>query len=101
MKMNMKSLLGCTALLAVASTTSFAGVSCDELKTKIDDGLKAKGVANYSLTVIGKADTADGKVVGTCEGGSKQIVYKRDEGTVKPASETKPAADAKKPAATK
>jgi len=29
------------------------------------------------LEVVAKGAAADGKVVGTCEGGTKEIVYKR------------------------
>ena len=52
--------------------------SCEELKTEIAAKLDAKGVKGYSLDVAAKdADAADGKVVGTCEGGTKKIVYKK------------------------
>ena len=85
-----------------------AGLACSELKTKIEDGLKAKGVTAYTLTVVDKADTSDGKVVGTCEGGSKQIVYSRGAASAPAAkaetpakSEAPAAAPAKKPGAAK
>jgi hypothetical protein len=51
---------------------------CEELKTEIAAKLDAKGVKGYSLEIVAKdADAADGKVVGTCEGGTKKIVYKK------------------------
>jgi len=31
----------------------------------------------FTLTIVEKDAAEDGKVVGTCEGGSKKIVYKR------------------------
>ena len=54
-----------------------AGKSCDDLKSEIDAKIKAKGAATYTLEVVAKGSAADGKVVGTCEGGTKEIVYKR------------------------
>lgn len=31
----------------------------------------------YTLDVIGKDGQKEGKVIGTCDGGAKKIVYKR------------------------
>ncbi|NER61035.1 DUF1161 domain-containing protein, partial [Pseudomonas sp. MAFF212428] len=39
--------------------------------------LDAKGVSGYSLEIVDKGAATDGKVVGSCEGGTKEIVYKR------------------------
>lgn len=51
--------------------------TCDDLKTEIDIKLKAKGVKTFSLDIVSKADAKDQKVVGSCEGGSKKITYKK------------------------
>jgi Protein of unknown function (DUF1161) len=50
---------------------------CEELKSEIAQKLDAKGVKNYSLDIVEKDKDADGKVVGTCEGGTKKVVYRR------------------------
>ena len=63
------------AVLMLASSPAFAK-SCDELKAEIDAKIKAKGVTSYTLDVV-SGDAKDGKVVGSCEGGTKKIVYKR------------------------
>ena len=61
--------------------------SCDELKSEIAKKIEANGVTSYSLDIVAKDDNAEGKVVGTCEGGSKKIVYTRGApGSQKPAS---------------
>ena len=92
-------------LLLAACLFSFsvsAMASCDELKSQIDAKLQAKGVTSYTLDIVPVAPAAapvaasgataasgaaaatapakavDGKVVGTCEGDTKQIVYKRN-----------------------
>ena len=63
--------------LLFAATPSRAAKSCDELKDEIEAKLKAKNVQGYSLEVIASADVKEQKVVGSCEAGSKKIVYKK------------------------
>jgi hypothetical protein len=50
---------------------------CNELKSEIEAKIKKNGVEKFSLDVVDANAQADGKVVGTCEGGSKKIVYKK------------------------
>jgi ABC-type spermidine/putrescine transport system permease subunit II len=50
---------------------------CDELKGEIEAKIKKNGVEKFTLDIVEKDAQADGKVVGTCDGGSKKIVYKR------------------------
>jgi hypothetical protein len=72
----MKKLLLAIALSSV-SVTGFAAKNCDELKSEIDAKIKANGVTAFTLDVVDASATADGKVVGTCEGGAKKIIYKK------------------------
>ena len=68
------------AVLLLASVSAFAQAAkpCEELKGEIAKKLEAKGVKSYSLEIMAKDDKeGDGKVVGTCEGGAKKIVYLR------------------------
>jgi len=51
--------------------------ACEDLKSEIAAKLDAKGVKSYSLEIVPKDQESEGKVVGTCEGGSKKIVYKK------------------------
>ncbi|MFY9961945.1 hypothetical protein D3C81_614430 [compost metagenome] len=73
----MKKLVVAVALMTLAGTALAAGKPCEELKSEIAAKLDAKGVSGYSLEVVDKGAATDGKVVGTCEGGTKEIVYKR------------------------
>ena len=73
----MKKLMVALCLLSFAGGAFAAGKSCEELKSEIAEKLDAKGVSNYSLEIVDKGAAADGKVVGSCEGGTKEIVYKR------------------------
>ena len=64
--------------LILAAGHAMAAKPCEELKTEIAAQLDAKGVKHYTLDIIGKDDATDQKVVGSCGGGTKKIVYKRD-----------------------
>jgi hypothetical protein len=78
----------CASLCASAQT---AIKPCEDLKAEIAKKLDAKGVTNYTLTIVDKGKDSDGKTVGSCDGGTKSIVYQR----AAPASEPKPAQEQK------
>jgi len=50
---------------------------CGELKTEIEAKIKKNGVDKFTLDIVDADKQAEGKVVGTCDGGAKKIVYKR------------------------
>lgn len=72
--------------LSVISTAAFAGKSCDELKTDIAAKIDANHVAGYSLDIVTADQVGERKVVGSCEGGTKKIVYERKSSAPAPAS---------------
>ena len=72
----MKKLMMVAVLLMMASP-AFALKDCRELKSEIDAKIQANGVKNYSLEIVPNADVKDGKVVGSCDGGTKKIIYQR------------------------
>jgi hypothetical protein len=90
-------LLSCATLLLVTQA-AFAVVPCSELKTKIEDGMKEKGVQGFTLTVVPMSDAAEGKVVGTCDGGKSKIIYTKGEAPKPPKTEPS-LKDEQKPAA--
>jgi len=66
------------ALIAFALTPALAQKkSCDELKAEIEAKVKSKRVKVYSVDIVAAAEVKDAKVVGSCDGGAKKIVYKR------------------------
>lgn len=73
----MKKLLWAMSLMALAGSALAAGKPCEELKSEIDAKLQAKGVKGYVLEIVDK-DAGGGKVIGSCEGGTKEIVYRRE-----------------------
>jgi len=87
-----------TGGLAQTTPTALPHKSCDDLKAEISKKLDAKGVVGYTLEAVEKGREGGGKVVGTCDAGTKSLVYTRGGATTaeaKPA-EAKPA-DTKKP----
>lgn len=73
----MKNLRWAAVLLCLTGTAWADGKPCEELKAEIAAKLDAKGVSGYSLEIVDKGQSADGQVVGSCEKGTKEIVYKR------------------------
>jgi hypothetical protein len=63
--------------LCLAAAPVFAAKDCEELKAEIAAKLDAKGVVNYTLEIVPTEAVTDEKVVGSCEGGTKKITYKR------------------------
>ena len=63
-------------LLSLTASAAWA-TPCDTVKEQVDAKIKGHGVKNYSLDVVPAAEVKDQKVVGSCEGGAKKIVYKR------------------------
>lgn len=75
---------------SVPSNATTARKSCDDLKAEISKKLDAKGVVGYTLDPVDKGKEGDGKVVGTCDGGTKSLVYSRGgSASSKPAEEKK------------
>ena len=74
----MKKFMLAVGLLSLAGTVlADGGKPCEELKAEIAAKLDAKGVSGYSLEIVDKGAEAGGQIVGTCESGTKVIVYKR------------------------
>jgi len=65
------------AAALLLSAEASAGKPCEELKGEIAAKLDAKGVKGYTLEAVANDQVADRKVVGSCEGGAKKIVYTR------------------------
>ncbi len=77
---------------AQAQAPAQAAKPCEELKDEITKKLDAKGVKGYTLEIVAKDKDAEGKVVGTCDGDTKKIIY-----TKTPAPAATPAKEPPKP----
>jgi len=74
-------LIVAVAVLGLGFTTSGSvwaqAKACEELKSEIEAKIKKNGVEKFTLDIVDSDKQTDGKVVGTCQGGTKKIVYKR------------------------
>jgi hypothetical protein len=50
---------------------------CEDLRAEIDAKIKNNGVPVFTLDVVDMDAQVEGKVVGSCDGQTKKIVYKR------------------------
>ncbi|HUG72551.1 MAG TPA: DUF1161 domain-containing protein [Steroidobacteraceae bacterium] len=74
----MKTLTAIAGLMILAAAPAWGqSKSCEDLKAEIEEKIRNNGVAQFTLTIVDKDAPEDGKVVGTCGGGTKKIVYKR------------------------
>ena len=66
------------SLLATAALA--APKPCEELKAEIEAKIQARGVTSYTLEIVPNAEVSDpNMIVGSCEGGTKKIVYQRND----------------------
>ena len=64
----------------LAFNASAAIKSCEELKAEIEAKIQARGVTSYTLEIVPNSDVHDqNMVVGSCEGGTKKIIYQRND----------------------
>jgi len=81
-----------TLLFASALAWADGPKPCEVLKSEIQKKLDANNAKGYTLEIVAKDKDADGKVVGSCEGGTKKIMYRKAS-----APPNAPAAASKKP----
>lgn len=83
-------LLTCLALISLPVMAEL--LPCDVLKTRVDAKLQSKGIQSYTLEIMPIEDastttgaasavtatiTSKGKQVGTCDAGTKRLIYTR------------------------
>jgi hypothetical protein len=76
----MRGLIAVVAFVFIASPALAQRKDCEELKAEIDAKIKANGVPAYTLDIVTNEEAekqTDKQVVGSCDGGTKKILYKR------------------------
>lgn len=73
----MKKIVLMLFMMSFVTYAQAAAKPCEELKEEIAAKIDAKGVPSYTLTIVPINDEAEGKEVGTCDGGTKKIMYVR------------------------
>ncbi|HSV59486.1 MAG TPA: DUF1161 domain-containing protein [Variovorax sp.] len=73
-----RSFLFAAALLLASSASQAADTNnCDAIRAQIDAKVRASGVSDFALSVVAADAQANGRVVGSCDLGSRKIVYDR------------------------
>ena len=78
-------------VLLFGSAASYASNNCESIRTQIDAKVRAAGVADFALSVVEASARVSGKVVGTCDLGTKKIVYSPSSVSVPPRPKGSPA----------
>src|SRR5689334_21576125 len=68
-------LLAALLCAATAGAAHAQAASCEALRTQIDAKVRASGASGYTLAIVAADAKVAGKVVGSCELGTKKIVY--------------------------
>jgi hypothetical protein len=64
----------------LATSTLAATKSCEELKAEIEAKIQANNVTSYTLEIVSNDEVHDqNMVVGTCDGGTKKIIYQKND----------------------
>ena len=66
---------------ALATTVLAAPKDCEELKNEIEVKIQANAVPSYTLEIVSKEEAEKhdvAMVVGSCENGTKAIVYQKN-----------------------
>ena len=63
------------AALLAAAGAAHANSNCDSIREQIDAKVRATGVSRFTLTVVDSAASAPGRNVGSCDRGSRKILY--------------------------
>ncbi len=77
MKRSMLLLVLSATVGLLATPAEAARKPCEELRAEIAERIDAKGVTSYSLQIVSPEEVASDRVVGSCDGGTRRIVYAR------------------------
>jgi len=76
MKRSALMVIGC----AFTASALAAPKSCEELKAEIEAKIQAKNVSSYTLEIVTNDEVHDqNMVVGSCENGTKKIIYQKND----------------------
>jgi hypothetical protein len=84
--MNRPALTLSAALLGLAAPAG-AAETCEAIQARIDAKIRASGVQAFTLRIVDAAAKVDGKVVGSCDLGTKKIVYAQGGAAARPHAE--------------
>ncbi|MFI7868860.1 DUF1161 domain-containing protein [Ectopseudomonas khazarica] len=76
----MQRMIPALALLILAGGALAAPKPCEELKQEIEVKIQANNVPSYTLEIVANDEVQDqSMVVGSCDGGTRKIIYQRND----------------------
>ena len=75
------------AFAAWSGSASAQALSCEELRAEVEAKIRSNGVKVFAVEIVDSTSKPQGQVVGTCERGTKQLVYSREITSAASASE--------------
>ena len=76
----MQRLIPALALMLLAGGALAAPKPCEELKQEIEVKIQAARVNSYTLEIVPAGEVKDpAMVVGSCENGSRKIIYQKND----------------------
>ena len=65
-------------IISIIASAGALAANCSDVKAALAARLNTMHVTNYTLDIVPREKVSEGaKVVGSCEGGAKKIVYTR------------------------
>jgi hypothetical protein len=64
-------------LALLLGSAAASATTCEPLRLEIESKIKGAGVTGFTVTTVAASASAPGKVVGTCDQGSRKIMYLR------------------------
>jgi hypothetical protein len=63
------------AIAALLTALPSLALTCEELRSEVEAKIRSSGVAQFTISVADTDAAVPGKVVGSCEMGSKKLLY--------------------------
>ena len=60
---------------ALSGSAAAQALSCEDLRSKVAAKIRSNGVTVFAIEIIESTSRPQGQVVGSCERGTKQLVY--------------------------
>jgi hypothetical protein len=67
----------CVAAVLLGLSGAAVADPCEPLRQRIESQIAAKGVTEFSVTVVAIEAQVEGKVVGWCDTGQRKVIYRR------------------------
>ena len=63
------------AFAALLQALPSLAVSCEDLRAQVESKIRSTGVAEFTVSIVEASASAPGKIVGTCDQGSRKLLY--------------------------